>query len=367
MTEKEAYIAFNLLQNIGSAGVERLIAKHGGIVQAWENVENKTGRDGKVVNLEEELEKAAKYRVSILTPVDKEYPKRLLDTRGHPLCLYLKGSVEALQVASVAMVGTRRSTIYGEDMAYKIARDLAGDGWCIVSGLALGIDGQSHRGALDGGGLTVGVLGSALDEFYPEENRQLARDIAKGNGAVISEFPFGRKPDQASFPQRNHVVAALAHGVLAVESPIKSGTLITAEIAANLGRTVMAVPGRVDSRTSAGCLKLIRDGATLVRNARDVEDALSEFAAFTSRVVAENRQKAEEESAEPQNSRTLAAQFSVEEAIVMRHVTQEGIAVDTLIRLTGMPVAKVNSICMGLRLKGKLRYFPGNKVALPRQ
>ena len=108
MTEKEAYIAFNLLQNIGSAGVERLIAKHGGIVQAWENVENKTGRDGKVVNLEEELEKAAKYRVSILTPVDKEYPKRLLDTRGHPLCLYLKGSVEALQVASVAMVGTRR-------------------------------------------------------------------------------------------------------------------------------------------------------------------------------------------------------------------------------------------------------------------
>ena len=199
MTEKEAYIAFNLLQNIGSAGVERLIAKHGGIVQAWENVENKTGRDGKVVNLEEELEKAAKYRVFILTPVDKEYPKRLLDTRGHPLCLYLKGSVEALQVASVAMVGTRRSTIYGEDMAYKIARDLAGDGWCIVSGLALGIDGQSHRGALDGGGLTVGVLGSALDEFYPEENRQLARDIAKGNGAVISEFPPNTPPSKTTF------------------------------------------------------------------------------------------------------------------------------------------------------------------------
>ena len=227
----------------------------------------------------------------------------------------------------------------------------------MLSGLALGIDAESHRGALDAGGKTVGVIGSGLDEFYPEENRGLAREIVEKGGAVVSEFPFGRPPDQNTFPQRNHTVAALATGVVAVESPIKSGTLITTSLAADMGRVVMAVPGRVDSRSSAGCLALLRDGARLVRSAVDVEEELSPL------VPAEERKPSK---AARKVSSAPAPKYSVEEALIMREVDAEGVHMDVLIRRTGLPAEKVNALCMALRLKGRVRFFPGNRVALPR-
>ena len=140
----------------------------------------------------------------------------------------------------------------------------------VVSGLALGIDAAAHQGALAGDGATIGVIGSALDRFYPEQNRPLARDIIKRGGAVVSQFPFGRECDTTTFPIRNQVVAGLSLGVVAVEAPVKSGTLLTCRDALDLGRSVMALPGRVDSRTSQGCLNLIAEGARMVRNADDV-------------------------------------------------------------------------------------------------
>lgn len=372
MTEKEAYVAFNLTDQVGSVTVEKLVKRFGSVVAAWENYPRKTARNGGEIDWKREFELARKYRVAILTPADGDYPPMLLKTQGHPLVLYVRGNVAALSKPAIAIVGTRRATAYGLDQANKFAHDLAENGWSVVSGLALGIDAEAHKGALAAEGTTVGVIGSALDCFYPNENRELAREIVKKGGAVVSEFPFGREPDNQTFPQRNHVVAALASGVLAVEAPSKSGTLITLGIAADIGRTVMAVPGRVDSRSSAGCLKLIRDGATLVRNAADVEEAMSELLPTLKKppkadaAKASGAAKVESAAAPPPAVRPEPPPFSIEESLIMREVDVEGVSMDRLVAKTGLGAAKVATLCMTLRLKGRVRYLPGNRVALPR-
>ena len=356
MTESQAYVAFNLTEKVGSATVAELAARAGSVAEAWEAYPKKVSRTGGEVDWEGEFRKAVKFGVRIVTPADEGYPKTLKNAPGAPLALYVKGDVTALSKPSIALIGTRRATPYGRDVAGRLAHDLAQAGWCIVSGLALGIDAESHRGALAAGGLTVGVIGSGLDCFYPEENRELAREIVKKGGAVVSEFPFGRPPDQQTFPIRNHVVAALSRGVVAVEAPVKSGALITTGIAADLGRTVMAVPARVDSRMSSGCLKLIRDGAILVRNADDVLEAMSE--------LLPRRKDAETVAGGTVKADPETPRYSVEESLVMLHVDEDGITLDELVRKTKLPVAKVNALAMSLRIKGFVRFLPGNRISL---
>lgn len=353
MTERQAHIAFNLTDKVGSATLAKLVEQYGSAVAAWEAYPNKISRLGGTVDWEAEERLAKKYGVSLVTAVDEEYPNRLRTMSGAPLVLYVKGEVVALSKPSVAMVGTRRATNYGLEISRRMSKDIAAAGWAIVSGLALGVDAAAHRGALEcERGITVGVLGSGLDMFYPEENRELAREIVKRGGAVVSQFPFGRPADTTTFPIRNHIVAALASGVVAVECPLKSGTLITTSIAADLGRHVMAVPGRIDNRMSAGCLKLIREGATLVRNADDVLEVINGFGEI---------RKSDEEvnPVDPEKP-----PYSVEEALVMTHVDQEGISLDEVARLTRLPIGKVSSLAMELRLKGFVRFLPGNRISL---
>ena len=357
MNDRQAYVAFNLTDNVGFATVRELAAKAGSVVAAWEAYPKKVSRTGGEVDWEGEFAKAEKFGVEILTPADEAYPRMLRDAPGAPLALYVEGDVKALNKPMVAMIGTRRATSYGRDLANRLSYDLSKAGWCIVSGLALGIDGEAHRGALEAGGITVGVIGSGLDRFYPEENRELAREMVKKGGAVVSEFPFGRPPDRDTFPIRNHVVAALAHGVVAVEAPERSGTLITTGIAADLGRTVMAVPARVDSRMSSGCLKLIREGAILVRNADDILEALSELLPRTT-------QKESSAVRLPTTTDPDTPPYSVEEAMVMLHVDADGVTIDELVRKTKLSVDRVNALAMSLRIKGFIRFLPGNRVAL---
>ena len=361
LSEREAYVAFNLTDKIGSVKLSELVAVSGSVAAAWEAYPQKVSRSGAELDWKREFSLAKRYGVEIVTPADANYPARLLEQPSHPLALYVKGDASVLSSPCVAIVGTRRATAYGLDQAFKIAKDLAENGWTVLSGLALGIDAESHRGALAAEGKTVGVIGSGLDEFYPEENRALAREIVENGGAVVSEFPFGRHPDTQTFPQRNHTVAALAKGVVAIEAPIKSGTLITTSCAADMGRVVMAVPGRVDSRSSAGCLALLRDGARLVRSAADVEEELSPLVPAEERKATKAKAKVSPAPAAP------APAFSVEEAMIMREVDAEGVHMDILVRRTGLPVEKVNALCMALRLKGRVRFFPGNRVALPRE
>lgn len=356
MTDRQAYVAFNLTDKVGFATVSELVARAGSVVAAWEAYPKKVSRTGGEVDWEGEFKLAEKYGVEIVTPADEDYPRQLREAPGAPLCLYVKGNVKALAKPMIAMIGTRRATPYGLGLAGDLAFGLCKAGWGIVSGLALGIDGEAHHGALMAGGVTVGVLGSGIDRFYPQENRELAREMVKRGGAVVSEFPFGRPPDQETFPIRNHVVAALAHGVVAVEAPLKSGTLITTGIAADLGRTVMAVPARVDNRMSAGCLKLIREGAILVRDVDDILEAMSE--------LIPRRGGAEAASVGTDTVDPDTPKYSVEEALVMTHVDEDGISIDELVRETKLPVQKVNALAMSLRLKGFVRFIPGNRISL---
>ena len=356
MDDRQAYVAFNLTENVGFATVGELAAKAGSVAAAWEQYPKKVSRTGGEVDWEGEFRKAGKFGVEIVTPADEHYPPMLRNAPGAPLALYVKGDLAALRKPMVALIGTRRATSYGRDLANRLGYDLCKAGWGVVSGLALGIDGEAHRGALEAGGVTVGVIGSGLDRFYPEENRELAREMAKKGGAVVSEFPFGRPPDRETFPIRNHVVAALARGVVAVEAPERSGTLITTGIAADLGRTVMAVPARVDSRMSSGCLKLIREGAILVRNADDVLEALSE--------LIPRRGGAEASAARTETADPETPKYSVEEAMVMLHVDEDGISIDELVRRTKLSVDRVNALAMSLRLKGFVRFLPGNRLGL---
>lgn len=359
MTEQEAYVAFNLTEQVGSVKLTSLVSEFGSAVGAWEKFPAKVARSGGEIDVEREFSLARKYGVTILTPVDEGYPASLLELPSHPLVLYVKGAVEALSKPSISIVGTRRATEYGLGQAYSIARDLAGSGWCVVSGLALGIDAASHKGALAAGGTTVGVIGSGLDHFYPKENSALAREIVQKGGAVITEFPFGRSPDQQTFPQRNHIVAALAKGVLAIEAPMKSGTLITTSFAAEIGRTVMALPGPVDSHASQGCLSLIRGGAVLVRSARDVN---AEFADLFSNAT-ETPRKKNKASSEP----SPASMLSIEESLVLKHLSHDPVSLEDIATRTRLSMSKTSSVAMMLRLKGLARFLPGNRIARPRE
>jgi DNA processing protein len=207
---------------------------------------------------------------------DPDYPAALRATYDPPPVLYVRGTLVPTTpaVATVAVVGARAATPGGRAFARALGRDLAAAGVEVVSGLARGIDAEAHRGALEARGRTLAVLGSALDRLYPPEHEGLARQIVESGGALISEFPLGTGPRPHHFPQRNRVIAGLAQGVVVVEAKERSGALSTARLAADEGREVLAVPGHPAEALAAGCNALLREGAALVRSARDVAEAL---------------------------------------------------------------------------------------------
>ena len=201
------------------------------------------------------------------------YPARLLESHDPPLLLYLQGRAELLSLDSVAVVGSRNPTRQGAENAQAFARALSEAGLAVVSGLALGIDGAAHTGALDAGGVTVAVVGTGLDRVYPARHLELAHRIA-ATGVVLSEHPIGTPPLPANFPVRNRIIAGLTLGTLVVEATLQSGSLITARLAAEAGREVCAIPGSIHAPQSRGCHALIRQGAKLVECAADVLEEL---------------------------------------------------------------------------------------------
>ena len=386
MTEREARIAFNMIPTVGAVTFARLVREtEGDAAAAWEFYPNKLDWEGKTPDWEREIARAEKMKIKIVTEADAEYPQQLRNIPSPPLALYVAGSVEALSKSAVALVGTRHSTEYGRDVAERFAFGLAKRGWCVVSGLARGIDACAHRGALAAEGVTVGVLGGALDMFYPNENRALAREMVEKGGCVASEFPFGRAPDVQTFPQRNRIVSGLAKGVVAVECPIHSGTLITCTRAVEQGRAVMAVPGRIDWRTSEGCHHLIREGARMVTSVDDIVEELTPLSSrakqadsSSARNAAAPRRTVRQVEARPdveplagcgpakasKNAPVLPeAKISSEEASVLRAVPEEGATMDAVARICGLGAACVSAILVGLRLKGRVRLLPGNRVA----
>jgi DNA processing protein len=286
-----------------------------------------------------------------VTQIDEEYPAVLAKIHDPPLALYVQGRLESRDRHAVAVVGTRRPTHYGRETAGALAYGLAKSGMTVVSGLARGIDTEAHRGALKARGRTLAVMGGGLDRVYPPENAGLAREIAE-QGAVMTELPFGRAPDKTTFPMRNRIVSGLSMGVLVVEAGPTSGAMITAREGLEQGRSVFAVPGRIDSPASKGCHDLIRGGARLVAG---VEDVLQEFEFL----VAPGATGAASVPSMPELSED-------EQRLV--NALQEGEQhVDALIRQCGMAPADVNALLLGLEIKRVVKTLPGRLVALARR
>jgi DNA processing protein len=224
-------------------------------------------------NLDQEQRQLAVANAQFLSQKDKNYPPLLREIYDAPIGLYTKGELDLSRSHCVAIVGTRKATLYGLKLAHDFARELASIGCTVVSGMALGIDSAAHEGALAAEGRTVVVLGSGIDVIYPRENKKLYARIAE-NGMILSEFSMGRKADRITFPIRNRVIAGICSHLIVVESGEGGGSMITANMANEYGRVVMAVPGRVDQPSSRGCHGLIRQGATLVGSMDDILEEL---------------------------------------------------------------------------------------------
>jgi DNA processing protein len=216
-------------------------------------------------------EKAEMTRAGMQFLTEEDYPELLRQIYDPPVGLYLKGA--APKNPCIGVVGTRQPSLYGQRLCHEIVSALAEAGFCIVSGMARGIDSIAHKAALSVGGETIAFLGCGLDIIYPPENLNLYREISE-KGGVLSEFPLGRKADRRTFPMRNRLVSGISSATIVIESAASGGSLITAQFAAEQGRLVFALPGRVDQPESAGCNQLIRDGAILVRNVRDILDEM---------------------------------------------------------------------------------------------
>lgn len=288
LTERQAFMIMNDLPNIGPITLNRLLEEFGGdpreiLVADRRRLESVRGvgpeTSAALLNwrvhfdLSREEERLAKAGAAFITTRDEGYPKMLKEINDPPIGLYRKGGYLFGQPC-IAIVGSRKTTLYGQSVAKKLAADLARLGFCVVSGLARGIDTAAHEGALSVGGKTAAVLGCGIDIIYPPENFDLYQRIA-ATGAVLSEFPFGRKADKQTFPMRNRVVSGMSEAVVVVESDVSGGAMITARFAGEQGRLIYAVPGRIDQSSSAGCHQLIRDGATLLTSVDDILNELN--------------------------------------------------------------------------------------------
>ncbi len=221
-------------------------------------------------NIDKHIEYMIKNGIDIISKQDKEYPETLKNIYDPPVSLYVRGNQEILNNDSIAIIGCRDCTQYGKNVAKELAYNISKKEINIVSGLAKGIDAIAHTGAILGKGKTIAVLGNGLDTIYPKENMQLATQILKKGGAIISEYPLGEKPEKQNFPERNRIVSGMSKGIIVVEAKEKSGTLITVDHALEQGRDVFVVPGNISSETSKGTNELIKQGAKLITDYKEV-------------------------------------------------------------------------------------------------
>lgn len=292
-----------------------------------------------------------KNKIAIITYQDDNYPEKLKNIYDRPPFLYVCGSLMKDDI-NIAIVGSRRATTYGKYTTERISRELAQKGVTVVSGMARGIDTAAHRGALGARGRTIAVLGSGLDVIYPPENKKLFAEIIE-NGAVISEFPMGTPPIAANFPSRNRIISGMSYGVLVVEAGEKSGSLITARLALEQGREVFAVPGSVETPTSRGTNRLIKEGAKLIENAEDILEEiipqLEKTKVLSETLTSENEVKPPAKEIE----------LTIKEKQVADFIFDKIIHIDDIIAATNLSPADALSTLMSLELKNLVTQHPG--------
>jgi DNA processing protein len=361
MTRTEAYLALNLLPQIGPVRVKKMLRHFGspeailsaksrdllavegiGQVQAeavstWESQ----------IDLAGELKKIEQRGLKLLTQEDPLYPALLREIHDPPVLLYVWGDLQPRDHHAIGVVGSRHATHYGLTATKKLSFQIAYAGYAVISGLARGIDTAAHEAALAAKGRTIAVIGSGIGKLYPPENMALAERIAE-NGAVISEYPVDRIADKQTFPYRNRIVAGWSHGLIVVEAPVRSGSLITAQQATDMGRTVYAVPGQIDKPTSAGCNRLIQQGAKLIMDGGDVLDDL-----MTLFPTAPSAPKVTESAP--------AAELTLDERILYEAIGSEEAHINEITTSSGLTSATVNATLMRLEMKRLIRALPGRR------
>jgi DNA processing protein len=294
-------------------------------------------------------------RCRLINWTDAEYPQTLLQIYDPPVMLYVRGNAEVLNLPSISIVGTRRPTLYGSQMAERLGRELAARGLVMVSGMARGIDAIGHQGAMAVSGRAVGVLGTGVDVCYPKENRKLYDKVLE-RGAIISEFPLGTHPAPENFPIRNRIVAGMPLGVVVVEGAQYSGSLITARLAMEFGREVFGVPGNVTQPVSFAPNQLIKQGAKLITNGVDVIEELPT-------PVRAALVQAEQPEAEQRNLLAAASLNSSERKIFDLLSTDEPKHIDEIVETSGLNSSEVLATLFDLEMKGIIRQTPGKQFS----
>ena len=358
MNHLEACVALNMIPQMGPVRLRRLLDTFGsaekillaradqlaaidGIPRALaENI----SRWQEFADPTAELKKAADLGAHVITAEDAEYPSALREIHDPPIVLYVRGHLTERDRNAVAVVGSRKATHYAAESAKKLSFQMAYAGLTVASGLARGIDTAAHQGALAAKGRTIAVIGSGLGELYPPENAELADRIA-ASGAVISEFPIDTKPDRQTFPIRNRIVTGLSFGVLVVEAGANSGALISANMAAEQGRTLYAVPGRIDASAALGSNRLIQQGAKLVITVDDILDDLPLIF----------REKPDLPAAAP------AVDLSPEQQKILDAIGSEEMPLDSVIATSGLTAAVVSSTLLALEIRRLVKQLPGKR------
>ncbi len=341
---------FSTPENVFAASVKELCEIEGisiGLANVLKN--HKIGAEVK-----REIDGAIEKGFEIVTFADEEYPPLLRHIPDPPPYLYVSGKLDP-RSDHIGVVGSRNPTAYGMSAAKRISKDLSSLGFVVVSGMARGIDSSAHEGALAGGGKTVAVLGSGLERIYPPENRKLFREISE-NGAVVSEFPLQSPPEAHHFPIRNRIISGMSLGVVVVEAARKSGSLITARLAAEQNREVFAVPGSIKSFKSSGTHSLIKQGAALVESAGDIVEELKP----------QMRSGLESSDDDVYYGSALknAADLNPDEQKVLGSLEPYPIHIDELIRKTSLEPGRLSGILLKLELEGLVEQSPGKCFAL---
>lgn len=353
-------VALSLVKNMGPVTFKKLMEKFGNVslilsarqkdFHSLEKISRSIYTELKAPDLLEkadaEIAKAVKQNVSIISFMDKRYPADLKEIYDAPILLYVKGMLPEEDIPKVAIVGSRKASLYGLRMAKSIAQDLSRAGVVVVSGLALGIDSSAHEGALSADGLTLAVLGGGLSRLYPSKNRKMADEILK-KGALISEYPMEMEPRPEYFPLRNRLISGLSQAVLVVEAGEKSGALITADTALEQGRDVLAIPGNADSEKSFGTNTLLKQGAKLVTSAADV---LEELKMSKGKLIGMPQQVRSEKK---------VSDLDPDEAKLFSLLANEPLPIDTLVEESGISASLVITHISHLQMKGYVKELPG--------
>jgi DNA processing protein len=348
------WVGFNKVPGIGAARLRALLDYFGDLETAWRasahdlrqagldrrSVTNLL-REREKLDLDAEVARLQRAQIGVLTWDDPDYPSNLAQVYNAPPLLYVRGRIEKRDEWAVAVVGTRRASVYGKEAARMLGRDLAQAGVTVV-------DTIGHRSCLDAGGRTIAIMGCGLDEIYPPENGRLAAEIVE-RGALVSEYALGTRPDARNFPPRNRIISGLSLGTVVVEADRGSGALITADFAAEQGREVFAVPGSIFARGSRGANYLIQQGAKMVCNVADVLEELN---------LTMVSQQAQARAVIPENET---------EALLLQHLSAEPVHVDYLGRVAELPIAQVSSTLALMELKGMVRQVGGMNYVLARE